>query len=173
MQLKMNNLPDVSNITAWQASSGWFYITMYKVKGDSSSLMPRKLPPQVIDFQIIESDESIQLGIRIKQPIENHDFLLVKNSNTLVASLHYSMEYLAQLDTVKKMNLGQQNKEIHQEIRNWLGCSAGLGWVELAGLTGLGWAGVSKVSYFTLCPEAGDSKVLCFTPIEHSIAPTA
>jgi hypothetical protein len=106
----MNNLPDVSNITAWQASSGWFYITMYKVKGDSS-LMPRKLPPQVIDFQIIESDESIQLGIRIKQPIENHDFLLVKNSNTLVASLHYSTEYLAQLDTVKKM---------HQEIRDWL-----------------------------------------------------
>ena len=93
---------------------------MYKVKGDSSSLMPRKLPPQVIDFQIIENDESIQLGIRIKQPIENHDFLLVKNSNTLVASLHYSMEYLAQLDTVKKMNLGQQNKEMHQGIRNWL-----------------------------------------------------
>tara|TARA_B110000495_G_scaffold146376_1_gene129246 strand:+ start:1461 stop:1934 length:474 start_codon:yes stop_codon:yes gene_type:complete len=116
----MNNLPDVSNVTAWQASSGWFYITMYKVKGDSSSLMPRKLPPQVIDFQIIESDESIQLGIRIKQPIENHDFLLVKNSNTLVVSLHYSTEYLAQLDTVKKMNLGQQNKEMPQEIRNWL-----------------------------------------------------
>ena len=73
-----------------------------------------------MDFQIIESDESIQLGIRIKQPIENHDFLLVKNSNTLVASLHYSTEYLAQLDTVKKMNLGQQNKEMSQEIRNWL-----------------------------------------------------
>ena len=76
----MKNVPDVSNITAWQASSGWFYITMYKVKGDSSSLMPRKLPPQVIDFQIIESDESIQLGIRIKQPIENHDLLLEKKS---------------------------------------------------------------------------------------------
>jgi hypothetical protein len=35
---------------------------MYKVKGDSSSLMPGKLPPQVIDFQIIESDESITCG---------------------------------------------------------------------------------------------------------------
>ena len=120
VQLKMNNLPDVNNITAWQASAGWFYITMYKVKGDSSSLMPRRLPSEVIDFQIIESDESIQLGIRIKQPIENHDFLLVKKSNTLVASLHYSTEYLAQLDTVKKMNLGQQNKEMSQGIRNWL-----------------------------------------------------
>ena len=116
----MKNLPDVSNITAWQASSGWFYITMYKVKGDSSSLMPRKLPSQIVDFQIIDSDESIQLGIRIKQPIENHDFLLVKNTNTLVASLHYSTEYLAQLETVKKMNLGQDNKEMQQEIRNWL-----------------------------------------------------
>ena len=116
----MNHLPDVNNITAWQASSGWFYITMYKVKGDSSSLMPHKLPSQVLNFQIIDSDESIQLGIRIKQPIENHDFLLVKKSNTLVASLHYSTEYLAQLDTVKKMNLGKPNKEMSQGIRNWL-----------------------------------------------------
>ena len=116
----MKNVPDVSNITAWQASSGWFYITMYKVKGDSSSLMPRKFPSQIVDFQIIDSDESIQLGIRIKQPIENHDFLLEKKSNTLVASLHYSTEYLAQLDTVKKMHLGQQNKKMSQGIRNWL-----------------------------------------------------
>ena len=120
VQMNMDNLPDLSNVTAWQASSGWFYITMYKVKGDSTSLMPRRLPSEVIDFQIVESDESIQVGIRIKQPIENHDFLLVKKSNTMVASLHYSTEYLAQLETVKKMNLGQQNKEIHQEIRNWL-----------------------------------------------------
>ena len=120
VQMNMDNLPDLSNVTAWQASSGWFYITMYKVKGDSTSLMPRRLPSEVIDFQIVESDESIQVGIRIKQPIENHDFLMVKKSNTMVASLHYSTEYLAQLDTVKKMNLGQQNKEIHQEIRNWL-----------------------------------------------------
>ena len=54
------------------------------------------------------------------RPIENHDFLLVKNTNTLVASLHYSTEYLAQLETVKKMNLGQDNKEMPQKIRNWL-----------------------------------------------------
>ena len=120
LQMNMDNLPDLSNVTAWQASSGWFYITMYKVKGDSTSLMPRRLPSEVIDFQIVESDESIQVGIRIKQPIENHDFLMVKKSNTMVASLHYSTEYLAQLDTVKRMNLGQQNKEIPQEIRNWL-----------------------------------------------------
>jgi hypothetical protein len=45
---------------------------------------------------------------------------LVKKSNTLVASLHYSTEYLAQLDTVQIMNLGQQNYKMSQGIRNWL-----------------------------------------------------
>ena len=116
----MDTLPNINNITAWQANSGWFYITLYQVTGDSSALMPRKIPSDITDFQIIENDESLQLGIRLIKTIENHEFSSLVDENSIVASLHYSTEYLAQLDTVKKMNLGQQNKEMPQEIRDWL-----------------------------------------------------
>ena len=105
VQLKMDTIPDINNITAWQANSGWFYITLYQVTGDSSALMPRKIPSDITDFQIIENDESLQLGIRLIKTIENHEFSSLEDENSIVASLHYSTEYLAQLDTVKKMNL--------------------------------------------------------------------
>ena len=116
----MDTLPDIKNITAWQANSGWFYITLYQVTGDSSALMPRKIPSDITDFQIIENDESLQLGIRLIKTIENHEFSSLEDENSIVASLHYSTEYLAQLDTVKKMNLGQQKKGMPPGLRNWL-----------------------------------------------------
>jgi hypothetical protein len=120
IEIAMDTLPDLANITGWQANSGWFYITLYRVSGDSASLMPTNLAQDILDFQIIETKESLQLGIRLNETIENHEFSQGKNTNTLVASLHYSTEYLAQLDTIKQMELGQTKRRLSSEFKNWL-----------------------------------------------------
>ena len=66
LTLKMDSIPDQKDISAWQANSGWFYITLYKVKGDTSRLMPDNLQKGILDLQFIQGDESFQIGLRLK-----------------------------------------------------------------------------------------------------------
>ena len=51
---KMDSALEKDNITAWQANSGWFYITMYKTKGDTSTLKNSILSTGIIDYQVIQ-----------------------------------------------------------------------------------------------------------------------
>ncbi|MBT3517895.1 MAG: hypothetical protein HOA19_05700 [Candidatus Marinimicrobia bacterium] len=120
LTLEMDSIPKSENFTAWQANSNWFYITLYNVKGDSSQLRPKKLPDSIRDFQIISTNESIQLGLRLFEPIENHEFSSSEDENLIVASLHYSRVYLAQLDTIEKMELGKERFQFKSSFRDWL-----------------------------------------------------
>ena len=65
-----------NNITAWQATSGWFYLTLYEVNGKNVKIDEQFIGPDIFDFQIIATEESSQLGIKLKRPIENHEFNL-------------------------------------------------------------------------------------------------
>ena len=102
--LNMDSIPDKNNISAWQANSGWFYMTLYKVKGDTNKLKPTNLQKGILDFQVIEGNESFQIGLRLNMPIENYEFSTINNSNSIMASLHYSTEYLSQLDPMNIEN---------------------------------------------------------------------
>ena len=56
---------------------------------------------------------------------------LKDEKNTLVASLHYSTEYLAQSDTIKQMELEQPKNIISNNFKNWL-------YITSTGLTAIG-----------------------------------
>ena len=118
--MKMDTIPETKNITSWQANSGWFYITLYKVKGDSTSLIPEDIPSSLLDFQVITNSESLQLGLRLKEPIENYEFSPNHNSKTVLATLHYSTQYLAGLDTIQEMKRTNSKKGIPDGIKKWL-----------------------------------------------------
>ena len=120
LHMKMDTIPELQNITAWQANSGWFYITLYKVKGDSTSLIPEDIPSSLLDFQVIKNSESLQLGLRLKEPIENYEFSPNHNSKTVLATLHYSTQYLAGLDTIQEMKRTNSKKGIPDGIKKWL-----------------------------------------------------
>ena len=120
LHMKMDTIPDPKNITAWQANSGWFYITLYEVKGDSASLIPEDIPSGILDFQVVTNDESLQLGLRLNEPIENYEFSPNHNSKTVLATLHYSTQYLAGLDTIQEMKRTNSKKGIPDGIKKWL-----------------------------------------------------
>ena len=82
LTLKMDSIPDQKDISAWQANSGWFYITLYKVKGDTSRLMPDNLQRGILDLQFIQGDESFQIGLRLKRSVENYEFSMNTKHNS-------------------------------------------------------------------------------------------
>ena len=120
LTLKMDSIPDQKDISAWQANSGWFYITLYKVKGDTSRLMPDNLQKGILDLQFIQGDESLQIGLRLKRTIENYEFSMNTKHNRIIGSLHYSTEYLSQLDSMKKKEESQKISGLPDGIRKWL-----------------------------------------------------
>ena len=120
LTLKMDSIPDQKDISAWQANSGWFYITLYKVKGDTSRLMPDNLQKGILDLQLIQGDESFQIGLRLKRAIENYEFSMNTKHNRIIGSLHYSTEYLSQLDSMKKKEGSQKISGLPDGIRKWL-----------------------------------------------------
>ena len=120
LTLKMDSIPDQKDISAWQANSGWFYITLYNVKGDTSRLMPDNLQKGILDLQFIQGDESFQIGLRLKRTIENYEFSMNTKHNRIIGSLHYSTEYLSQLDSMKKKEESQKISGLPDGIRKWL-----------------------------------------------------
>ena len=120
LTLKMDSIPEQKDISAWQANSGWLYITLYKVKGDTSRLMPDNLQRGILDLQFIQGDESFQIGLRLKRTIENYEFSMNTKHNRIIGSLHYSTEYLSQLDSMKKKEESQKISGLPDGIRKWL-----------------------------------------------------
>ena len=119
VNVTMDSILRKNDLTAWQANSGWFYITLYKAKGDTLNLKSNGLPSEVIDYQLIQGDESFQIGLRLRRNIDSHEFLFI-NKNTLNIPLRYSTEYFSSLDSVTKPHSQQLNAGIPNGIKKWL-----------------------------------------------------
>ena len=119
VNVKMDSIIGTNDLTAWQANSGWFYITLYNAKGDTLSLKSDRFPREVIDYQLIQGDESFQIGLRLRKSIESHEFSFI-DKNTLNIPLRYSTEYFSSLDSVTKPHSQQLNAGIPDGIKKWL-----------------------------------------------------
>ena len=119
VNVTMDSIPRKNDLTAWQANSGWFYITLYRAKGDTLNLKSNGIPSEVIDYQLIQGDESFQIGLRLRRNIESHEFSFI-DKNTLNIPLRYSTEYFSSLDSVTKPHSQQLNAGIPDGIKKWL-----------------------------------------------------
>ena len=119
VNVTMDSILRKNDLTAWQANSGWFYITLYKAKGDTLNLKSNGLPSEVIDYQLIQGDESFQIGLRLRRNIESHEFSFI-DKNTLNIPLRYSTEYFSSLDSFIKPHYQQLNAGIPNGIKKWL-----------------------------------------------------
>ena len=64
-----------SQITGWyNQSNSWYYITIYNAFGDTVSLGKTKTNYPITDIEAIKIGESIQLGFKMSQPVENFEF---------------------------------------------------------------------------------------------------
>ena len=119
VNVKMDSILRKNDLTAWQANSGWFYITLYRAKGDTLSLKSERFPREVIDYQLIQGDESFQIGLRLRKGIESHEFSFI-DKKTLNIPLRYSTEYFSSLDSITKPHSQQLNAGIPDGIKKWL-----------------------------------------------------
>ena len=117
--LSMDHLSPENNVTAWQATSGWFYLTVFGAKGDSTSIKTNHIPAQIKNLQIIDNQGSVQISLQIKEPIHDYNFIYNTKKNTIISNLHYSTEYFAKIDDIKKNNQPNIIKTSEKKYSNW------------------------------------------------------
>ena len=90
--MKLDTLQQTNQINAWQAKTGWFYLTIFNTKGDSVNIKPDTIPREIKELQIIDIKESTQIGIKINEPIEDYNFIYNDYDQSITANLFYSIE---------------------------------------------------------------------------------
>jgi len=118
--MKLDTLQQTNQINAWQAKTGWFYLTIFNTKGDSANIKPDIIPKEIKELQIIDIKESTQVGIKINEPIEDYNFIYNDYNQSITANLFYSIEYFAKQET-KNQKVKEMNRNDRIPYRNnWL-----------------------------------------------------
>ena len=137
--LTMDSLPDAKNLTGWQSKNDWFYITLYQCRMIKSKQLLKKIDNNILDFEMIENEESLQLGIKSRESIEQFNFSLNPNTNTITTSLHFSTKFFANKNKDEVVVNHNQNTGLSRGTRTWLNISG-------IGLTLSGFLKEEKVS---------------------------
>lgn len=91
-----------SNITGWHNhSTSWSYITIYNSKGDEKDLNETIINGEVSAVEIIQLNESLQVGIRTIKPIDQFEFYNNTKDSTMVALLRYPIEEILAYNSKK------------------------------------------------------------------------
>ena len=108
------------DITGWQSNSGWFYITLYEFYGDSTKFYPKNIPDVISKFQIIELEESIQIGIKTSSEINYFEYQTNEEGNSIISILHYSKDVLANVVKNNPSIKYTYNKRKFNGVKKWL-----------------------------------------------------
>jgi hypothetical protein len=92
----------IENIIGW-VNDDWFYITVHEAVGDSISIQTAQYSYPVITVENTNAEESTQIALRLHGKIENFEFYLSDNKQTIIAALYYSAESVVALLEEKQL----------------------------------------------------------------------
>ena len=87
---------NIENITGW-VNEDWFYMTVHQAYGDTTTLRSKPLVNPVIAIENTNAEESTQLAFRINGQIENYEFYLSDDKQTIIVALYYPAETVVAL----------------------------------------------------------------------------
>ena len=103
---------NTSEITGWHNhSTSWSYITIYNSKGDEKDLNETNINGEVSAIEIIQLNESLQVGIRTIKPIDQFEFYNNTKDSTMVALLRYPIEEILAYNSKKGGAPDQKNNK--------------------------------------------------------------
>ena len=114
-----DNKIKTSQITGWyNPSTSWSYITIYNSNGSEKDLNESAIDGDVSAIEIIQLNESLQVGIRSKKSIEQFEFYNDSKDSTMVALLRYPVEEILAYASKKSLTLNLQNSQADKQLIN-------------------------------------------------------
>ena len=81
-----------SQVTGWfNESTSWYYMTIHQTDGDTASLELTQLVNSIKEVEVIKAGESLQLGFRMKVPVEDFEFYYSDINPELITALRFPL----------------------------------------------------------------------------------
>ena len=99
-----------SQVAGWyNQSNDWYYITIHNAFGNKASLEKTKVNYPITDIEAIDIGESMQLGFKMSQPVE--DFEFYHDNQKLLVALRFPLSsVLASMETDRPVVSLQKSK---------------------------------------------------------------
>lgn len=90
-----------AEVTGWSnKETGWFYITVHDAKADTAKIEATPLTFPIIKVECTRAGESIQIGLKLRTPIEQFEFYHSSEPPEILALLRFPLsEVLASIDS--------------------------------------------------------------------------
>lgn len=90
-----------SQVTGWfNESTSWYYMTIHQTDGDTASLELTQLVNSIKEVEVIKAGESLQLGFRMKVPVEDFEFYYSDINPELITALRFPLsDVIASLES--------------------------------------------------------------------------
>ena len=96
-----------SQVTGWfNESTSWYYMTIHQTDGDTASLELTQLVNSIKEVEVIKAGESLQLGFRMKVPVEDFEFYYSDINPELIIALRFPLS-----DVIASLESDQSNLE--------------------------------------------------------------
>ena len=110
-----------SQITGWyNPSTSWSYITVYNASGNIEALNKTFTSDGITALEIIQLDESLQLGLRTTNPIEQFEFYNKSADSTITASLRYPLNQALAYINKKEKDAKTNNKNLATLLKKYM-----------------------------------------------------
>jgi len=97
---------DQKYVTGWNGDDGWFYITVMDAIADSGRVANSEIKYPVSQIQVNNTEESTQIAIKLKKPIENFEFYQSKSPPEILVSLRFPIFEVAAVLEQERENMG-------------------------------------------------------------------
>tara|TARA_B110000240_G_C13410030_1_gene414789 strand:+ start:145 stop:708 length:564 start_codon:yes stop_codon:yes gene_type:complete len=110
------------SIYAWQSDNQWFYFTLHNILSDTLKLeQETTFNSPILDFQPIVSNNSTQIGLRLKKRVDSFEFYKKSQKNFLNAHLHYSLDNFKSIALASnKANKSREFDKLFTRSKSWL-----------------------------------------------------
>ena len=110
-----------SQITGWyNPSTSWSYITVYNARGNIEALNKTFTSDGITALEIIQLNESLQLGLRTTNPIEQFEFYNKSADSIITASLRYPLNQALAYINKKEKDAKTNNKNLATLLKKYM-----------------------------------------------------
>jgi hypothetical protein len=130
IKIHSDSILNPSQVTGWfNESTSWYYMTIHQAEGDTALLGLTKLANPIREIEVIKAGESLQIGFRMKVPVENFEFYFSDVNSELIAALRFPLsDIIANLESDQS---SLQNSIIYKTRNKPI-------WVKVFYFTGIG-----------------------------------
>ena len=122
VEFKFKESISPDSIYAWQSDNQWFYFTLHNILSDTLKLeQETTFNSPILDFQPIVSNNSTQIGLRLKKRVDSFEFYKKSQKNFLNAHLHYSLDNFKPIALASnKANKSREFDKLFTRSKSWL-----------------------------------------------------